>query len=90
MLITKTTQGIVNRFNTASRRAVGRSGKLLGGKRWIGALTLLCALCSGPILQFAFRTMRFDATAVRHQTLAETFRVFRSGAVRKAGERSLT
>ena len=44
MLITKTTQGIVNRFKTASRRAVGRSGKLLGGKRWIGALALLCAL----------------------------------------------
>ena len=44
MLITKTTQGIVNRFKTASRRAVGRSGKLLGGKRWISALALLCAL----------------------------------------------
>ena len=64
------------------------AGFLLGGPVGIG--TLLCALCSGPILQFAFRTMRFDATAVRHQTLAETFRVFRFGAVRKAGERSLT
>lgn len=49
-------------------------GWLLGGPVGIG--TLLCAFGAGPVMQFAFRTVRFDATAIRHQSLAETFRVF--------------
>ena len=52
-------------------------GWLLGGP--VGVGTLICAFASGPIMQFAFRTVRFDATAVRHQRLRESLRVFRSG-----------
>ena len=48
-------------------------GWLLGGPVGIG--TLICALASGPIMQFAFRTVRFDATAVMHQNLRETLGV---------------
>lgn len=48
-------------------------GYLLGGPVGIG--TLVCAFCSGPIMQFAFRTVGFDATAVHHQNLRESFRI---------------
>ncbi|MBE5806812.1 MAG: hypothetical protein E7317_00510 [Clostridiales bacterium] len=48
-------------------------GWLLGGP--VGVGTLLCAFCTGPIMQFAFRTVRFDATGVRHQRLRDSFRV---------------
>lgn len=48
-------------------------GWLLGGKVGIG--TLLCAFASGPIMQLAFRTVRFDPTSVRHQSIPETVRV---------------
>ena len=54
------------------------AGYLLGGPVGIG--TLLCAFCTGPIMQFAFRTVHFDATAIKHQNLAETFRVIVSGS----------
>ncbi len=49
-------------------------GWLLGGPVGIG--TLLCAFCAGPIMQLAFRTVRFDATGVRHQRLKDSFKVF--------------
>ena len=49
-------------------------GWLLGGP--VGVGTLICAFASGPIMQFAFRTVRFDATDIRHQNLRETARVF--------------
>ena len=49
------------------------AGWLLGGPVGIG--TLICAFCTGPIMQLAFRTVGFDATAVRHQRLRETLRV---------------
>lgn len=49
-------------------------GWLLGGK--VGAGTLICAFCAGPIMQFAFKTAHFEATAVRHQRLNESLRVF--------------
>ena len=49
-------------------------GWLLGGPVGIG--TIICALGAGPIMQMAFRTVRFDATAVKHQKLNETFKVF--------------
>ena len=48
-------------------------GYLLGGSVGIG--TLLSAFCSGPILQFVFRLEKFDATAVKHQQLADSFAV---------------
>lgn len=49
-------------------------GWLLGGP--VGVGTLICAFCSGPIMQFAFFTVRFDATKIRHQQLLESVRVF--------------
>ena len=48
-------------------------GWLLGGPVGIG--TLLCAFGSGPIMQLAFFTVRFDAAAVSHQDLIGSFRV---------------
>jgi uncharacterized membrane protein YczE len=55
-------------------------GWLLGGPVGIG--TLICAFGAGPIMQLAFRTVRFDAAAIRHQRLSESFRVFLSAAKR--------
>ena len=49
-------------------------GWLMGGP--VGVGTLICAFCTGPIMQFAFRTVRFDATAVHHQHIPDTLRVF--------------
>ena len=48
-------------------------GYLLGGSVGIG--TLLSAFCSGPILQLVFRLAKFDATAIKHQQLADSFAV---------------
>ena len=48
-------------------------GWLLGGPVGIG--TLICAFAAGPIMQFAFWTVRFDATQVSHQQLPESLRV---------------
>lgn len=49
-------------------------GYLLGGP--VGLGTILCAFCSGPIMQFAFKTVRFDATRINHQRLREFVKVF--------------
>ena len=51
-------------------------GWLLGGPVGIG--TIICALAAGPIMQMAFRSVRFDATVVKHQNLKESFKVFAS------------
>ena len=48
-------------------------GWLLGGPVGIG--TLICAFGAGPIMQLAFRSVRFDATGTRHQRLRDSFRV---------------
>lgn len=48
-------------------------GWLLGGPVGIG--TLLCAFASGPIMQLAFFTVKFDAAAVKHQNIVESCRV---------------
>lgn len=53
-------------------------GYLLGGPVGIG--TLICAFCSGPIMQFAFRTVCFDATGIVHQSLAQSVSVLRKKA----------
>lgn len=50
------------------------SGWLLGGQVGIG--TLLCAFAAGPIMQFAFFTVRFDATKIRHSNLLDSAKVF--------------
>ena len=54
-------------------------GWLLGGP--VGVGTLIFAFCMGPIMQFAFHTVRFDATAIRHQHLLESLSVFRNRQV---------
>ena len=54
-------------------------GWLLGGP--VGVGTLIFAFCMGPIMQLAFYTVHFDATAVRHQHLLESLRIFRNGKV---------
>jgi len=46
----------------------------LGGP--VGVGTLICAFATGPIMQLSFRTVRFDATSVRHQRLTDSIRVF--------------
>lgn len=48
-------------------------GWLLGGP--VGVGTIICAFCTGPIMQFAFGTVRFDATGIRHQRLRDSARV---------------
>ena len=48
-------------------------GWLLGGP--VGVGTLICAFATGPIMQFAFTTVRFDATRIRHQRLRDSLRV---------------
>ncbi|MCR5277947.1 MAG: hypothetical protein K6E19_00760 [Lachnospiraceae bacterium] len=50
------------------------TGFLLGGPVGIG--TILCAAFQGPIMQFAFKTFSFDATAIKHQSIPESIRVF--------------
>jgi uncharacterized membrane protein YczE len=56
-------------------------GWLLGGPVGIG--TLICAFATGPIMQFAFTSVKFDATTIHHQHLADSVRVFahRTGKV---------
>ncbi len=48
-------------------------GWLLGGQVGIG--TLICAFCAGPIMQFAFQSVKFDATGIRHQNIGESIAV---------------
>ena len=48
------------------------AGWLLGGM--VGLGTVLSAFGLGACVQISFRICRFDAKAVKHETLAETFR----------------
>ncbi|MBO7403151.1 MAG: hypothetical protein J6U10_09200 [Lachnospiraceae bacterium] len=48
-------------------------GFFLGGP--VGLGTILCALFQGPIMQLAFKTLSFDATKIKHQSIPESFRV---------------
>lgn len=48
-------------------------GWLLGGP--VGLGTILCAFGAGPIMQLAFRTVRFDATTIKHQRLRDSAKV---------------
>ena len=41
--------------------------------------TLIGSFCTGPIMQMAFRSVRFDATGIKHQRLTDSARVFFSG-----------
>lgn len=53
------------------------SGYLLGGKIGIG--TPIVAFCAGPIMEFCFRLVHFDATQVRHQHITTTLHILISG-----------
>lgn len=48
-------------------------GWLLGGPVGIG--TFICAFGMGPIMQFAFFTVKFNATEIKHQSIIETLKV---------------
>ena len=48
-------------------------GWLLGGP--VGVGTLICAFGTGPIMQLAFATVRFDATSIHHQRLKDSLKV---------------
>ena len=52
-------------------------GALLGGP--VGVGTLIFAFGAGPIMQLAFRTVRFDATGIKHQRMTDSVRVFFPG-----------
>ena len=54
-------------------------GWILGGPVGIG--TLICAFCTGPIMQLAFTSVRFDATRIHHQRLQDSFRIVLSGLI---------
>ena len=49
-------------------------GWILGGPVGIG--TIICAFATGPIMQFAFHTVHFDAAKVKHQSIFKSLRVF--------------
>lgn len=80
--LTKVPIGPINIFLMAT---VTFAGWLLGGP--VGPATVICAFCTGPTMQFAFRTVRFDPTAVRHQTLPETVRVLLGRNRKNTGKR---
>ena len=61
-------------------------GWLLGGPVGIG--TVICALGAGPIMQFAFFTVRFDAKTIKHQRLRESAKVMFGGKKRKDSEKT--
>lgn len=48
-------------------------GYLLGGQVGIG--TLICAFLAGPIMQFAFESVKFDATTIKHQNIKESLEI---------------
>ncbi len=56
-------------------------GWLLGGPVGIG--TLVCAFGTGPVMQLAFRSVRFDATKLTHQSVTDSMRVFLRGIRRR-------
>ena len=58
------------------------TGWLLGGPVGIG--TLICAFGTGPVMQFAFSTVHFDATGVQHQRLRDSIKIL--FAKRQAGK----
>jgi uncharacterized membrane protein YczE len=56
--------------------AVTLIGWALGGM--VGAGTVISAIAIGSCVQITFRVFRFNATAVKHESLGETYRFLRS------------
>ena len=48
-------------------------GWLLGGP--VGLGTIICAFGTGPVMQLAFRTVRFDPRIIKHQNLRQSAKV---------------
>ena len=48
-------------------------GWLLGGP--VGVGTFICAFGAGPIMQFAFYTVKFNATDIKHQNIIQSFKI---------------
>lgn len=67
----------IGAINILLHVTVTLTGYLMGGKAGIG--TLIFAFCNGPIMQLVFRVFRFDATAVRHQNIMASWKIFTSG-----------
>lgn len=63
--------GIISIFLLSAVTAIGY---FLGGPVGIG--TLLCAFAAGPIMQFAFITLRFNAVEIHHQSIKNSFKIF--------------
>ena len=63
----------IGAVSVALLSAATLTGWLLGGP--VGVGTLICAFGTGPIMQLAFATVRFDATQIRHQRLRDSARV---------------
>ena len=53
-------------------------GYLLGGPPGIG--TIICALCSGPLIQFAFHLSHFDPRTVEHQDILTSMKILIHGS----------
>ena len=49
-------------------------GYILGGP--VGPGTVICAVCAGPIMQFALFTMHINAVKIKHQPIGASLRVF--------------
>ena len=64
----------IGAVSVAIMATVTLAGWLLGGP--IGLGTLLCAFLTGPIMQLAFKIVKFNATAVEHQDLITSFKIF--------------
>ena len=56
-------------------------GYVLGGPVGIG--TVICAFCTGPIMQFAFHTVGFDATGITHQNIIESAKIFKENHIKR-------
>jgi len=51
-------------------------GWLLGGKVWVG--TVISMIGIGFCIQITFKVLKFDVTAIKHETFMETFRKIRN------------
>lgn len=74
----------IGAVNIGIMAAVTLSGYLLGGP--VGPGTLVCAFCTGPAMQFAFRSVRFDPTTVEHQDIPASLQVILHRPVSGAGK----
>lgn len=49
------------------------TGYLLGGP--VGLGTIICAFCAGPIMQFAFQSIKFNAVGITHQSVMQSINI---------------